>query len=116
MRELVLDEMLESNLEILAQARLQIRVEPRRERLEHAPPEAGVADLVGVDPREQIAKLAVRHLEALGADERDRDGLAQAADAEHVAKRRFEWRARVLVRRVRVSLAQVRDGEAAERL
>jgi len=51
-----------------------------------------VADLVGKDAREERAELALGHLEALGADDRDGDGLGEAADAHDVARRGLEGR------------------------
>ena len=44
---------------------------------EEAPAEAGVADLVGEDPGQELAQLALGHLHSLGVDDRDGDGLAR---------------------------------------
>src|SRR6185437_13796883 len=67
--ELVLDQMVERDLEIVAQAILHRRIERRRKAAEGAPAEARVTDLVRVDLGEELAKLAVRHLDPLRADE-----------------------------------------------
>ena len=88
-RELVALEVREGDREIARHPRALTPV-PLGRRVRHEPPaEARVSDLVREDPREQAPELAVRHREALGADQRDGDRLAETADGEHVAEGGF---------------------------
>jgi len=55
-------------------------------------------DLVGPYAREERPQLgALRHLEALSADQSDSYGLAHAADADDVAKEGGSWRCIVML-------------------
>ena len=90
MRELVLFEVSERDDQIVAERIFRPCIEGGRELLEQLPTESRVSDFVGVNLREEIAERSVRHLETLGADERDGDRLTETTHADDVAKQGLE--------------------------
>jgi hypothetical protein len=92
MRELVLLQVAQRDSQIERQPLPLPAREHRHELLCYAPTEARVADLIRPNAREELAQLALWHLQPLGADQRDRHRFAQARYAEHVAQEAFDAR------------------------
>ena len=114
MGELVLPEVGEGVDEVLAEPGPERVVDPRLELVEQTPAEARVLDLIGEDLLQQIRERRRSGPQTFAVDQRDRDGLAEAGDADHVAQDRLQG-ARVLVLGDRRQRRQLGPRIAAER-